>query len=200
MKNLIIESNKYLCSRIVLHLTKYYSKRLSSGNRNLSESDILEQLYEDPTRSDREIAGEIDSYRQKVWRDRKKLEKENVIWGYTAVVDETKLNHVIYLILFNTKPMSQELADLFARRVSKGEPQQQKVRIINILYLNGGYDWLVMFSAPDHTTARRYYDSLRVIYAKHMLEKPVLVDVNFLLVREGKINPELEKLEDFVPL
>jgi hypothetical protein len=28
----------------------------------------------------------------------------------------------------------------------------------------------------------------------------VIVDVNFLLVREGKINPEIEKLEDFVPL
>ena len=92
------------------------------------------------------------------------------------------------------------MADLFIQRILKDEPQQQNVRIINVLYLNGGYDWLVMFSAPDHATARRYYDSLRVVYAEYMLEKPVLVDVNFLLVREGKMNPEIQKLEDFVPL
>jgi hypothetical protein len=96
--------------------------------------------------------------------------------------------------------MSQELSDLFIRRISKAEPQQQKVRLINVLYLNGGYDWLVMFSAPDHASARRYYDSLRVVYAEYMLERPVIVDVNFLLVKEGKKNPEIEKLQDFVPL
>ena len=80
--------------------------KVAVGNINLSEKNVLEQLYKDPTRSDREIAKKIDSYRQKVWRERKKLERKNVIWGYSAVVDETKLNYVIYLILFNTKPMS----------------------------------------------------------------------------------------------
>jgi DNA-binding Lrp family transcriptional regulator len=169
-------------------------------NLDLSEESILGQLYKDPTRSDREIAKKIDSYRQKVWRERKKLERKKVIWGYTAVVDETKLNHVVYLILFNAKPMSLDLADLIIRRITEDEARKQKVRIINVLYLNGGFDWLIMFSAPDHATARRYYDSLRVVYEKYMLEKPVIVDVNFLLVREGKINPEIEKLEDFVPL
>ena len=184
----------------MLHLDKKNSVIVAKRNSNLSKKNVLKQLYKDATQSDREIAKKIDSYRQKVWRERKKLEGKKVIWGYTAVIDETKLNHVIYLILFNTKPMSQELADLFIRRISKDEPEQQKVRLINVLYLNGGYDWLVMFSAPDHTTARRYYDSLRAVYAEYILAKPVMVDVNFLLVREGKKNPEIEKLEDFVPL
>jgi DNA-binding Lrp family transcriptional regulator len=181
-------------------LTKLDHKKVVVRNTYLSKKNILEQLYKDPTRSDREIAKKIDSYRQKVWRERKKLERKKIIWGYTAVVDESKLNHVVYLILFNAKPMSRKLADLIIQRITKDEAQQQKVRLINVLYLNGGFDWLIMFSAPDHATARRYYDSLRVVYARYMLEKPVIVDVNFLLVREGKINPEIEKLEDFVPL
>lgn len=200
MYNFINAPNKYSSARIVLHLTKHDPEKVAIRNTDLSQEGILEQLYKDPTRSDRKIAKKIDSYRQKVWRERKKLERKKVIWGYTAVVDETKLNHVVYLILFNSKPMSRELADLIIQRITKGEAQQQKVRLINVLYLNGGFDWLIMFSAPDHATARRYYDSLRVVYAKYMLEKPVLVDVNFLLVREGKTNPEIEKLEDFVPL
>ena len=56
-----------------------------------------------------------------------------------------------------------------------------------------------MFTAPNHATARKYFDSLRVEYKKHLLEKPVIVDVNFTLVREGKVNPEIEKLYEFVP-
>ncbi len=57
----------------------------------------------------------------------------------------------------------------------------------------------MMLSAPNHATARRYYDSLRVAYGEFLLEKPAIVDVNFALVREGKINPELMKLYEFVP-
>jgi hypothetical protein len=74
------------------------------------------------------------------------------------------------------------------------------VRLITSLYLNGEYDWLVMFSAPNHAMARRYYDSLRLTYAEHLIEKPVIVDVNFTVIREGKMNPKIEELHDFVPI
>jgi hypothetical protein len=63
----------------------------------------------------------------------------------------------------------------------------------------GEYDWILMFSAQNHATARRYYNSLRVVYENYLLEKPVIVDVNFSLVREGKINPQIQKLHEFVP-
>ncbi|MCK4953518.1 hypothetical protein KAS14_07020, partial [Candidatus Bathyarchaeota archaeon] len=67
------------------------------------------------------------------------------------------------------------------------------------LYLNGEYDWIVMFSAPNHAMARRYYDSLRLSYEEYLIEKPVIVDVNFSVVREGKLNPKIEELHEFVP-
>ncbi len=81
-----------------------------------------------------------------------------------------------------------------------GEFHKQRVRLLNVLYVNGEYDWLVMFSAPDHATARRYYDSLRVSYADFLLERPVIIDVNFPVIREGKVNPELKRLYEFVPV
>jgi uncharacterized protein with GYD domain len=123
-----------------------------------------------------------------------------VIWGYTAVVDESILNHVMYIILMKMKPMSAELADLMKNRIVKREPAKQDVRLLNVLYVNGEYDLLVMFTGPDHSTARRYYDSLRVAYDEHLIEKPVIIDVNLSLMREGKINPNISKLTDYVPV
>lgn len=174
---------------------------LSKSNNLLSDKKtlILKGLILDPTRSDREIAKKIGSYRQKVWRERKKFEQKHLVWGYTAVLDESKLGYVVYLVLLKLKPMSTELADLMTRRISRQEPEKQNIRLLNVLYVNGEYDWLIMFSAPSHATARRYYESLRIAYEEFLLEKPTIVDVNFALVRGGKSNPEIKKLFDFVP-
>jgi len=172
----------------------------SKSNNKWYKDDVLECLIEDPTRSIREIAKELGSYRQKVWRRKKVLEEDNVVWGYTSVVDESKINHVLYLVLLKMKPMNKELAKLIINRMIMGEYYKQKVRLINVLYVNGEYDWILMFSAQNHSTARRYYDSLRLAYEDYLLEKPVIVDVNFSLMREGKINPEIERLYEFVPM
>jgi DNA-binding Lrp family transcriptional regulator len=165
-----------------------------------NKNDVLDCLIEDPTRSSSEIAKKLGSYRQKVWREKNQLERENIIWGYTAIVDENKLNRVLYIILLKLKPMSRDLADLMTMRISRHMPEQQNVRLLNVLYVNGEYDLMIKFSAPDHTTARRYYDSIRLAYEHSLLEKPVIVDVNFSLVREGKINPELKNLYEFIPI
>lgn len=191
----------------MLHIVNLSTINVTGGRIMVKEEskskkqyeDILQFLLEDPTRSDREIGKKMNSYRQMVWRKKKELEENNVIWGYTAVVNEGGLNHVVYLMLLKSKPMSRGLADLLIRRLSRDEPRKQNVRVIDMFYLNGEYDWVLQFSAPDHATARRYYDTIRLLYDEYLLEKPVMVDVNFCLVSEGKINPELEKLYDFVP-
>lgn len=166
---------------------------------NKKADSVLKWLIKDPTKSVREIAKKLSSYRQRVWREKKKLEDEGIVWGYTAIVDESRMNSVLYITLLKMKPMSKELADLIVERVQERKPEMQNVRLINILYVNGEYDWIIMFSAPDHAMARRYYHSLRLAYEKYLLEKPVIIDVNFPLVREGKINPKIKQLHSFVP-
>ena len=170
-----------------------------TDKKNISDQ-IQEELLKNPKRTDREIAKKLKTYRQKVWRHRKKLEEENHLWGYTTILDESKKEHVVYLILIKMKPMDEKLSNLIINRNIKKEPSKQKIRLINVLYVNGEYDWLIMFSAPNHKTARRYYDSLRVAYNDYLLEKPKIIDVNFTLIREGKINPEINKLKSYVPL
>ena len=175
-------------------------KKEPIGYRIYYPEKVLQQLVDDPTKSISDIAENIESYRQKVWRRKKKYEEKNIIWGYTSIVDESKLHHVMYIILMRLKPMSKDLCDILIKRTSQKIPEKQHVRLLNVLYTNGYFDLMIMFSAPKHAIARRYYDSLRTIYEPHLLEKPIIVDVNFALIREGKVNPEVNELYDFVPL
>jgi DNA-binding Lrp family transcriptional regulator len=172
-------------------------KNNTECNKQTGHDAVLESLLEDPTLSAGEIAKKLKSYRQGVWRRKKKLEDDGVIWGYTAVVDQNKLGHIMYLILMKTKPMSRGLADLLIERINKEVACRLNVRLADFWYVNGEFDWVMRFSASNHSTARRYYDTLRVIFEEYLLEKPVIVDVNFCLVAEGKNNPEIEKLYDF---
>ena len=161
----------------------------SKSNKNKRDNEILQALLKDPTKSLRDIAKELKSYRQKIWRVKKKLEEENVIWGYTAVIDDGKLNHIPYIMLLKMKPMSKELVDLMLKRLYRKEQAKQNIRLRDFWIVNGEYDWVIKFSAPDHATARKYYDTIRLLYDEFLLAKPVMVDVNFCLIAEGKRNP-----------
>ncbi|MFO7618630.1 MAG: Lrp/AsnC family transcriptional regulator [Thermoplasmata archaeon] len=171
----------------------------AKGKKSLDER-ILNALMENPTRSDMEIARDLGTYRQKVWRKKKQLEEDNIIWGYTAVLDEKRLGHVSYMVLMKTKPMTEGLVNTLLQRITREEPRKQDVRLTNFFYVNGEYDFVLRFSAPDHATARRYYDTLRLLYDEHLLDKPVMIDVNMCLVSEGKRNPDIESLHDFIPV
>jgi DNA-binding Lrp family transcriptional regulator len=173
--------------------------RSKDGGKKIDDEEIIRWLLEDPTRSLNEMAKEMNIYRQTLWRRKRKLEEGRVIWGYTAVIDENKMGNVIYLIMMKMKPMTRGLADVIYRRVKNDEMSKSNIRLIDAFHVNGEYDWILRFSAPDHATARKYYDALRVIYEEYLIEKPVIVDVNFILKAEGMRNPEIEKLYNFVP-
>jgi len=175
------------------------SNKTSKSNKNPFNNEILNALLEDPTKSLRIIAKELKSYRQKIWREKKKLEEKHIIWGYTAVVDYGKLNHIAYIMLLKMKPMSKELVDLMLRRLYGKEQLKQNIRLRDFWIVTGEFDWVIKFSAPDHATARKYYDTIRLLYDDYLIEKPVMVDVNLCLVAEGKMNPEVEKLREFIP-
>jgi DNA-binding Lrp family transcriptional regulator len=168
------------------------------GHKKDVNLGLIEALLDDPTRSMREIAKNLHSYRQTLWRKKKQFEEENLIWGYTAVIDEAKQGKVTFLVLMKMKPMIEDLAETIVKRIKGNEPAKKNIRLIDAFQVNGEYDWLIRFSAPDHTTARKYYDTLRAIYGDYLLEKPVLVSVNFILKAEGKMNPEIDKLFDLV--
>ena len=159
----------------------------------------MERLIENPTTSSKQMAEELGITRQKLWREKKRLEDENVVWGYTAIVDPTKKGHNLYVLLFKSKALTSDAANLSIGRVRGGDALKEGVRIIDVLFINGPYDILLIFSAPDRQTARRYLENLKSIFKDHLLERPRLMDVTFPIVLGNKRNPEMEKFRDLVP-
>lgn len=160
---------------------------------------ILNELLRDPTRSLEEIARACGSYRQKVWREKKKMEDNGAVWGYTAVVDEDAIDWKAFILLLKFKPLTQDQAELLIRRHVTNAPGELNIRLMDTYYLNGIYDLLVIFAAPDWITARKYYDSIRLEYERFLEARPEIIDVAFSLIRWGKVHPSIERLKEFIP-
>ena len=129
----------------------------------------------------------------------KNLEKNEFIWGYTAIIDDIRLDRVVYLVLLKMKSMTKELVNIIKKRLIENQPAKYNIRLIDVFHVTGEYDWIIRFSSPDRKTASRYYDSIRSIYEDFLLEKPIIIDINFIIMAAGKKNPKLKKLYEFVP-
>lgn len=164
--------------------------------------EVLNELIKNPTRSLQLIAKEINSYRQKVWRQKTKLEEDKVVWGYTAVVDETKLGNLSYVMLIKFMPLDNKMVDLIMKRTNIYKPNNfdNNIRILYSVYINGDYDWIIVFTASNHESARRYYNEIYSDYKDWIVDRPKVMDVNYFLIKEGKINPDRSKLTEYVPL
>lgn len=160
--------------------------------------DLLKYLLDDPAISINKLAEKLGIYWRTADKKKKDLEDDHVIWGYTTVADEQKLGRVIYLALFKLKPITKDLPDLIIKKLTERKDRESGIRLINILYTQGAYGCILMFSAPDRAAAKMYYETIRVVFRDHFFD-PLLLDVNFSLLREGKLNPELTKLYDFIP-
>ena len=69
------------------------------------EKKFLKELQQNSGDSIDNIAKKCGFSRQKVWRIKKRLEKNNTIWGYNAVVDDEKLGLKMYQILLKRSPV-----------------------------------------------------------------------------------------------
>jgi len=156
--------------------------------------EVLHHLLQDPTQGTNKIAQKTGMNRRTIFQVQKDLQEDQTIWGYTTVVDEKKLKRVVYLLQFKTKPLTTEFADIIFKRLTTHEPEKHGVRILDVGYVNGLYDVLIMYSAPDHETARQYFETLRVIYKDHFLDEPLVSQINSYFVKNGKLNPRLKRV------
>ena len=173
---------------------------MKKGLKNELKRDLLKCLIEDPTRSVNEIAEKLNTSRQMIWRKKKELENDKVIWGYTTVIDENKVDRELYLAHFKLRPLSKKLIDLIIERMRSRKPEEEEgVSITEIFYAGANFDCFIKFSAPNTKTARKYYEGLRITYGDYFLENPELYQIAFVVTKMGKLNPELQKFYDFLP-
>ena len=162
------------------------------------EIKILNELIKNANKSINDIAKSCSFSRQKVWRVIKSMEKNHTIWGYTAVVDEEKLNNKGYLLLIKrkNKPFPDKLIKKIIDRDLTNNGKKIDAEIINSFFTHGVYDWVIFFNANDIRAAKSFIEEVNKLYGEYISESH-LIENMFSAVRFGVTNPEIEKLNDF---
>ena len=165
------------------------------------EQRVLSELTKDSRKSPHEIAKICGFSRQKVWRIIKKLEEENVIWGYTAIVNDEKQNMRGYILLLKRTnlPLSKEMIDKVVGAELEKTVDKMGIEIKCSSYLNGVYDWMILFTAQNLGQAKKFCEVLNKIFIGHVAELDLLEEI-FSNKKFGISNPQREKVREFFNL
>ena len=143
------------------------------------------------------IAKKCGFSKQKISRIKKRLEKNKTIWGYSAVVDDEKLDVKRYMMLL--KRSSQPVGDAINKITNltiRNESEKIGVDILSCGYLHGRYDWVLIFTADDIINAKKLSEILIAEYPQQISEVEI-VEYVFTLKEGGIVNPEIEKIREF---
>ena len=151
---------------------------------------------EDSRQSPHEIAEKCGFSRQKVWRIIDRLNEKYSVWGYTTVVDDNYDNSNTYFALVKTRVPFSNIIDKLIQRVKKEKSGELGIKVLGNYYVNGLYDWVIIFTAKNLCDAKKMCGYLQKYYGNHLKEIDLLNTV-FPLRKSGKINPNIEQLKDF---
>jgi DNA-binding Lrp family transcriptional regulator len=160
----------------------------------IDENKVIAELLRNSNESIDNIAKRCGFSRQKVWRVIKKLEEEKTIWGYTAAIDEKKLGRNTYIALFKAKaPLSD--VDKSIQKIKENETAEFGVTLSEVHYLNGIYDGIILFSAKNTATAKKFCSYVQKKFPN--AERIELLESLFPLVSFRMINPQIENFREF---
>jgi DNA-binding Lrp family transcriptional regulator len=162
------------------------------------EKKILEFLENNANKPINDIAKSLGFSRQKVWRVIKKLEKNNTIWGYNAVINSKKLDRKEYMLIIkrSNKAVEEVIIKKAVNQDFYKDINKLGVKFLYSLYTNGFFDWIIYFTAPDLKIARHFLDYVNKNYEGYVSESHLL-EVMFPMTKGGATNPEIKELGNF---
>jgi len=125
------------------------------------ERKILAELQKNSNENIDTIAKHCGLSKQQVSKTIKKLEKNHMIWGYTAIVDEEKkgLSHFIMLITKNMKQLDKKIKIGIDSIKIEDFTSTLDITIESSCLVHGTYDWVISFTAPNIIIAKKFCDS-----------------------------------------
>ena len=163
------------------------------------EKKILFEIIKNSKENIDAIAKRCGFSRQKVWRAIKQMEGNQMIWGYTAIFDENKIGMKHYILML--KRTSKQLKEGTANRIisRRAEDLLSKLggSIESSAYVHGEYYWVVTFTASDIKQAKKYSDLLIALHPGE-IERIILLQTLLFIRKQYILNPEREKLKDFL--
>ncbi len=171
----------------------------SRDHIDLDEKKVLSELMKNSKENIETIGKKCDFSRQKVWRIVKNLEEKHIIWGYTAIFDEKKIDlmHFMIMIKKSTKKLEQKTIDIIVSRELEGLGAELGISIESSAYTHGDYDWVITFTAEDLRHAKKFSNSLIALHPG-IIEKITIIQTLMFIKKQYVINPEKIKLREFL--
>jgi len=164
---------------------------------NEDEKKLLRILRQNSEDSIERIAKNCGFSRQKVWRIKKRFEKDKTIWGYPAVVDDKKLDRTRYVML--VKRSSQPVGNAVNKIIDLTMPKKGEeigVDVLSCGYLHGKYDWILVITAKDIKHVKKFSEIL-IREFQHIISEVEIMEYIFPIKEGGITNPEIEKIREF---
>ncbi len=158
-----------LTINIPKELINYMNNQNNAQNSNI-EGKILKELQKNCRLNLDEIGKKCGCSRYKVARIMKKLEENNIIVGYSAVINPTKTNlsYFILLVKRTSHPFDEDMIKKipFTREVDF--VPNVNVNSIATLYVHGTFDWVLAFTAPNIADAKEFCNKIFKYYSKYI--------------------------------
>ena len=172
--------------------------KISYEKLKKDEKKVINE-FQNNARDSIEIIGKKCGFsRQKVLRIIKKLENEKKIWGYSAIIDNIKFDLKRYLILIrrSTEPIDDAISKIIELTLHK-KGREIDVIIEYSSYIYGRYDWILIVTAKDITSVKKFGNILEKEYGNVINEVQIMEEL-FSVTRSGITNPNIEKIKEFV--
>ncbi len=167
----------------------------SSQQIHRDEIKVLKLLETDAKESIDRLAKKSGFSRQKVWRIMKKLDREKIIWGYTAIADNDYLNmkHFTMLIKRSTRPINEKIKnEILNTRLDDLLPPG-KIHIEDIKYVHGCFDGIFSFQADSIVTAKQFVERFNEHF-KEFVSEIHLLETIVPIRRQSIRNPRLKEV------
>lgn len=172
----------------------------NAQNSNLEEK-ILKELQKNCRLNLDKIGKKCGCSRYKVSKVIKKLEENNTIVGYSAIINPTKINlkHFILLVKRSSHPFDEEMLKMIPVTAETEFVPNVNINSIATLYVHGNFDWVLAFTAADITYAKEFCNKIFKHYSKYiesleLLEIVVPFRMNGLVMASPEAIKEITKI------
>jgi DNA-binding Lrp family transcriptional regulator len=166
-----------------------------SSRRKIMEDErrLLLELQKNSNESIGRIAENCNFSRQKAWRIVKRLEKNKVIWGYHAIINnkETYMKDYVLLIKLKRLPINNSLEKQIVDGKVDVLASDMGIIIENYIWLHGTFDGILYFSAEDIKKAKKFHENFLNLYEDNIFESQLLEQM-VTIKKGGFTNPEIK--------
>lgn len=160
---------------------------------------ILDELQKKSNSSVNDIANKLGFSRQKVWRIIKDLEKNKTIWGYTAIIDDNRLNRKRFFILLKKAviPVKEDKINIVVNRELRKIAVKKGVHLESSYFVNGLYDGVLCVTAKNIVQVKKFIEELTKKLDGKYISQAVLMESIFPIERNGFDNPNIQELKEY---